>query len=180
MPFFGDQNVRGLDITVNDQSLVCKLHRGTDLQKKFQTMFDRALVFRAILVNGLALDEFHHKIRQAFGRGATIQQATDIWVLQRCQNLALILEAIQNEAGALSCPHQLDRYFFSILIVGPKGAINLAHPTDADLPNELVRPEAAADQILLRSCNQRCDVGRRLIEERRAGLLVGGDQRVEF
>src|SRR5215471_7380078 len=65
-----------------------------------------------------------------------------------CQNLALIFETVQDEAGALSRPHQLDCDFLSILVICPKGAIDLAPPANPDPMDELIRPEPPPDPIL--------------------------------
>src|SRR5215467_3276243 len=63
--------------------------RGT---KKLEALGNVEAVGVAVDVNRLSLDIFHDGVRQPVVRGAAIEQARDIWMVQPGNNFALLTE----------------------------------------------------------------------------------------
>ena len=92
----GDQDVRGLQVAVNDAFLVSVLKRRANLDEEVQPFLDAQPRGVAILGDRHALDVFHHEIGPArFGQPA-VQNLGDIGVVHERQRLALGLEASQD------------------------------------------------------------------------------------
>ena len=103
-----DQDVRGLQVAVNDAFLVRVLKRGADLDEEVQPFLDAQSRGVAILGDRHALDVFHHEIGPArFGQSA-VQDLGDIGVVHQRQRLAFGLEASQDGARIHSGLDQLE------------------------------------------------------------------------
>ena len=76
----GHQHVGGLDVTVDDQVLVCVLHGGADLSKELQARGGVEPVCVAVLHDRLPFDELHRKVRSAVAaccRRRAVRRYTD-------------------------------------------------------------------------------------------------------
>ncbi len=98
----------------------------------------------AIAIDGLALDELHHEIRQSLRGGAAVEQSGDIGMLEARQDLALIAEALHHKGRILTDSDQLDRDLLLIRIIGSDRTVDIAHASRADLLDELVRTDVLA------------------------------------
>ena len=120
LPLVGHQNVRRLDVAMDDEVLVRvgqRAHAFDERHALAQAQAARA----APVVDALAVDQLHHEIREPVGRGAGIEQSRDAGVIEVRQHLALEAEAL-GERRAARCRQNLDR-----------GApiVNCASPTTA-------------------------------------------------
>jgi len=61
----GDQDVRGLDVAVDDSLLMRVLDRLANLDKQVQTSLGGKLVLVAVVSYAVSPHQFHHKIRAA-------------------------------------------------------------------------------------------------------------------
>ena len=93
----GHQDVRWLQIPVNDQIGMRILNRGTDLAKQLQPLGGREPLRIAELIERFALDEFHHEIRPPIPRRAAVQQPRDVRVIQSRQDLTLRAKPADDE-----------------------------------------------------------------------------------
>jgi hypothetical protein len=120
-----------------------------------------------VLCNRLSLDQFHDDVGGTFFGRASIEQASDVGVLEAGQYLPLILEASDNEAGILAGPNDLQGDIFAVLIVSPESAVNLTHAADADLFYRLVGAHAPVNPgIIRRGENRGCDIGQSCLTEK--------------
>src|SRR5579863_8727778 len=100
-----------------------------------------------VLVDRLAFDQLHHKIRHAFFSGSAIEQPSDIGMIKVGQNLPLFLEATKDKTGSFAGVYQLDRDLFFKLIVSPDGAVNFTHTPAAQVLNDSVLGNPLANHL---------------------------------
>jgi hypothetical protein len=95
-----DQDVRGLQVAVDDALLVGVLHSRADLHEQLQPLADVQLVGVAVLVERDAPDQLHHEEGGAVGGGAGVEQPGDVGVVHQRDRLPLGLEAGENDPGS--------------------------------------------------------------------------------
>jgi hypothetical protein len=78
----GHQNIRRLEVAVDNVIAVGVLHCRTNLQEELQTIFEGQVAAGAIPVDGGPIDVLHDEVGRALRGGATVQQAGDIRVIQ--------------------------------------------------------------------------------------------------
>jgi hypothetical protein len=105
----------------------------------------RQIALAAILVDGLSLDEVHDQIRQALIRTAAIENPRNVGMIETREQALFRLEALEQELAVVSRPQNLDGHFLVILIIGTDGTEDFAHPPAAQLPDNAIRTQAAAD-----------------------------------
>src|SRR5262249_59609152 len=104
-----------------------------DLAKEIEPRLGRELMAVAEFGDGGAIDVLHHKIRQAVFIHAAVEQARDVGMIERGQNLSLVAEAAQDVVGIHSALDQLDGHLLPILIISASRQIDLSHPARAEL-----------------------------------------------
>ncbi len=77
----GNQDVAGLQITMDDEGLMGILHREADRAEQPQALADRQPVNVAVFVDTNALDVIHDQIRQALFRASTVEQPHNVGVI---------------------------------------------------------------------------------------------------
>ena len=88
----GDNNIGGLDVPMDDPFLMGMLHSFTDLDKKFQPLFDIEFMRITVFCDRHPLDIFHGEVGAARLRGAGGENIGDIRMVQKRQRLSLRLE----------------------------------------------------------------------------------------
>ena len=86
------QNVRRLDVPVDDALLVRVLDRMADLHEQLQSLRRGEVVLVTVVGDADALDQFHHEVRSAGLGDAGVENLGDLWVVHECQGLPLNLE----------------------------------------------------------------------------------------
>ena len=142
-----DENVRRLDVAVNDSFLMRVLDGLADLDKQREALFHRKAGLVAKIRDADAAHQFHDEIRPARFRRARVEHPGDVRMIHECQRLALGLEACDDlprvHAGLddLESDAALDRLALF-------GRVNLAEPALADFLQQLVAPDHLAGQRL--------------------------------
>ncbi|HET7925583.1 MAG TPA: hypothetical protein VFL30_11835 [Rhodanobacteraceae bacterium] len=72
-PIARDENVRRLEVAVDDETVVRRLDGGGHLRKQSETFANAELSRVAVLVDRLAIDELHDEKRNAVGRDAAVE-----------------------------------------------------------------------------------------------------------
>ena len=88
----GDENVRGLDVAVDDALEVRVLDRMADLDEKAQALVGRQIVRVAKGRDRLPADQFHDEIRPTGVGGAGVEHLRDIRMIHHRQELPFGLE----------------------------------------------------------------------------------------
>ena len=87
-----DENVRGLEVAVDDAFLVRMLDRVTDLDEKLQPFRGGEVVSITKLGDADAFHQFHHEVRPAGIRRAGVENLGDVRMLHHRQRLTFGLE----------------------------------------------------------------------------------------
>ena len=94
MSALGDKNVGGLDVAVNDSFGVRGIQGISNLNPKFQELFDFERLARDALPEGLALQQFHHDVGLAMLLTNLMNRA-DVGMIQRRGSTGFTLESFQ-------------------------------------------------------------------------------------
>ena len=89
-----DEDVAGLQVTMDDEMLMGVLHRRAHLEKEREAGVDRQAVDVAVSIDGQAIDVLHHEIRCAVVRGPAIDQSRDVGVIEVREDLPLVTESL--------------------------------------------------------------------------------------
>jgi hypothetical protein len=87
-----DEDVRRLDVPVDDPLLVRVLDRLADRQEELQPLAGREVMLVAVLRDRLAFDQFHHEVRPAALRRARVQHLRNVRMVHHRQRLPLGLK----------------------------------------------------------------------------------------
>ena len=93
------QNVRRLQIAMDDSLLMRVLHGVANLNKQIQAFPRRKLRLIAIIGNANATDQFHHEEGTAGLRRTGIKDLGDVWVVHERQRLPLDFESADDRFG---------------------------------------------------------------------------------
>ena len=197
-----DQDVRRLQVAVDDPLLVRVLHRRADLAEQRQPVRQAEAVLVAVLGERDALDQLHDEERPAVVGRAGVEDPGDVGVVHQGQGLPLRLEPGQDGPRVHARLDQLERHL-PLDRLRLLGEVDGAHAPFADLLAELVPAgDDAADERIRWGARQpeaccltrngrRSFPGhrRRLVRGRRlpgvfregslqgaGGLIVGGQQ----
>ena len=180
--FGGDENVRGLEVAMNDQLAVCVGDGVDDLQKQAQpsAQVERlAIVARAAMdVERPARDVFEREVRLAIVGEARIVESCDVRMIQRSEDRTLACHALC-EAGVRNDMWQLERHRPIDQTVDPFREPHRAHAAAAELAHEAIGADRASALIRCGRCFERDARQRR---EEIAGLDLGGarEQRAQL
>ena len=145
----GDEDVRRLQVAVQDQPVVRVRHRVQHVQHQVQPRGQRQVVRGAELVDGQARHVFQHQVGLAGpggGQVAGVEQPRDVRVRQPRHDAALAREALG--AGGREQPgvEELDRHLGLEAAVGALRQPDAAHAAAADLAHQRVRAHGLAGQ----------------------------------
>src|SRR5262245_56650979 len=137
-----DLDVRGLEIAMDDPSLVCRVEGFGDLLCDQQRLVDRDSARRDALGQRRTLDQLHHQRTRAFAFFETVNRR-DVRVIERREDLRLASEAGQPVRVARD---QWQQHLDRLVAIERRiaSAIHLAHSAGAQGEADLVRSEAAA------------------------------------
>ena len=123
-----DQNVRRLQIAVDDPLLMRVLHSVADLHEEIETLFDGYPGLVAILGDGHALDVLHHEERTPLFRDSSIEHFRDVRMIHERQGLTLDFEPRQHLPAIHARLDQFDRH------APPNGLQSARQPTPVPIP----------------------------------------------
>src|ERR1700722_9140798 len=109
------------------------LDRRTYVAKQSQTLGYRKTVPVAVFVDRRALHQLHDEIRNTVIGRISIEQMSNVGMIQAGQNLPLVSKTLEDKSRVEAAPHELNRDFLCELSVGAHRAINLSHPARTDL-----------------------------------------------
>ena len=133
------QDVLGLDVTVNKAVLVSMAQRTRDLACQPQRFVERQLpLSRQAGTQRLSLDERHH-VEQGLPSSAGIEERNDVRMVQPRGNLDLAQEAVVPDSRNHRGLHHLDGNAAMVLEI--LGEIDGGHPPAADLTHGAVAIE---------------------------------------
>jgi hypothetical protein len=130
-----DEDVRRFEIAVDDQVLVRVLHDVAHGGKELESRVDRETACIAIAVDRFTIDILHREPRYAVTCDAAVDEAGDVWVLEKRENPTLLQES-SNELGTPGLPDQLERDALLELSVVTRGEEHGAHTSVTDLSND--------------------------------------------
>ena len=131
---------------MDDQALVSKLHRRADGTEQAKPLGNRKVFLVAIPGDGTALHVLHHEIGQSAVRGAAVEQARDVGVLESGEDLPFGPEPAQDLLGVHAGLEDFERDPLLELPVDTDGEIDDTHPAVAEALQHLVRTEALPNQ----------------------------------
>jgi hypothetical protein len=140
-PVGGDQNIPGLDVPMHDEVPMRVTHGLTDRPKQDQPVAEAEARLVGVPIDGPPLDILHDEIRNAARAGPSIEQARDVGMIERREDLSLRLEAANHVADERAGLHQLDGDASGIRGVGALGEPHRSHAASPDFPNQPVGPE---------------------------------------
>ena len=106
-----------------------------ELEEESEPRVDREIVFAAVVVDRRSFDVLHDQVRNAAGGRAAVEQAGDVGMLERGQNLPLLPEALQQRLAAGAAANEFDGdtlFEFGILARRQKDGAHAAVPELAD------------------------------------------------
>ena len=122
--------------------LVRGLHRLADGDEELQPRLELETTRAAVDVDRLALDELHNEIGMpALGRAAVVEPR-DGRVIQRGEDLPLLLEAPQHVLGIGPRLDELHGYALLERTVVALAEVDHRHPAAADLAHDPIDPNA--------------------------------------
>ena len=140
----GHQDVGGLDVAMDDQVLVRVLHRCADFREHLESRRGVQAARLAVLVDRLPLDELHREVGQAVGRGAAVEQAADVGMVEAGEYLALVAEAADDRVGVHAALEHFERDAFLEGVVAADGKVDGAHAAASQFPDEAIRTDSHA------------------------------------
>ena len=164
----GDQDVGGLDVTVDDRLLVRVADAVADLQEQPQSLVNPQTLPVAIAGDPFAVDVLHGEIGPPVFGGPDVENASDVGVVHQPQRPSFGLEAGHHRAAFDPQPDQLDRHFLSGRSF-PASPIDHAHAAFAELLHDDERADVPRHGLGLRRNFQRDGTG---FEDLRAVLVV--------
>jgi hypothetical protein len=148
-PFRGHQDVERLDVPVHHQALVRVAHGAADLEEKLESLLHRERPAVGPGIDRLALDVLHGEERHTLVRAAAVQEAGDVGVVQRGEDLALGPEAREHLLGVHAALDDLERDPVLVLAVRALGEVDGAHPSPPQLTHHPVGAHEPSDPALV-------------------------------
>ena len=118
------EDVRGLEVAVNDEGAMRVLDGVTHHAKQAQPRLERKTLSGAPFVDRNAVDQLHDQIRRPVGREAAVEQTGDVGMGQLCEHLSLGAKALDGVGVARARSEDLDGDLLPILAVCALGAID--------------------------------------------------------
>lgn len=138
----GNQNVGRLEIAVDDELAVGVIDGIAEGEEDAKASGEGQGVLVAVLVQPESFDKLHDKVRQAVLAGAAVEQARDVGVDQRGEDLAFHAEAFEGAGVKPTAFDNFDGDGLVDLAVHAFGAEDGTHAATAEQRAELIGAEA--------------------------------------
>ena len=171
------QHVARFQIAVNDLAIVRMLDRVEHVEAQPHAIRDVQTAIVGVAIDRRAGDVLHHEVGKPLRRGAAIEEAGDVGMVQRREHLPLVAEATHDEVGIHAAADHLDRDRMRE-VAGMAREVDGAHSAAAEAAVDHVCADRAAEVrivalVLIAGVDCR---GRD--EQTRVG--IGGEQRLDF
>ena len=123
----GHQHVPRLEVAVDDVVIVRVLHGVENAQAQAEPLGRAEAMLVRVAIDRNARDVLHDEVRQALRRGAAVEEARDVWMVQGREDLAFVAKAPDHELGVHAAANHLERDVVLELVVGAAGEIDRAH-----------------------------------------------------
>jgi hypothetical protein len=151
---FRDEDVRRLEVAVDDGLLVRVLHALADAGEQLEPVARGELAPVAVVGDGLALDILHHEVGAAAVGGAGVEDLRDAGMVHQRQRLALGVEARDDRARVHALLDDLQRDAPPANGLGLLGLVDVAHAARADAPHQAVGADRHPIPIRHRQCRR--------------------------
>src|SRR5688572_23357483 len=131
---------------MDDEILMGERDRGADLLKQIELCLNTERICTHIFGYRQSFDVLHYEIGQPFISCSAIDQLRDVRMPERGEYLPLIEKAFEDRIGIETVFDQLDRNAVRKLTISPLCQVNQAHAAGADLFDDLVFADHAADK----------------------------------
>ena len=138
-----DDDVAGLDVAMQDQTLVRVLDRRAHLTEQADALGQRQAALHAVGGDGRPLGQLHHEVALPAVHTA-VQEPDDVRVLETLENLTLLDEAALGLRHEDPVARHLQGHLALQLAIGTRGPIHLAHAAAANLFQEPIRADGGA------------------------------------
>src|SRR5690349_20875805 len=128
-----------------DLLLVSVMHGVADGAKELQSLHDVQLVIVAVTVKRFTFDELHHKVGKTIFGSSTVEQACDVRVIERREDLSFLAKTTEDEIGVHPALDQFYCRSFVELIICAGCFIDRAHAAASDLSLDSIRSQPAAN-----------------------------------
>ena len=149
----GDQNVRRLDVAMDDELAVRELHRRADIAEQRDAFFDAQLALRGVAQQRFAVDVFHREVRTSIVGDAAVEQARDVRMFETREDLPLAQETRLHRIGIHAALDDLQRGALLELSVGAFGEQHHAHAAAAEFAQHAPRADACRAPSRDRRCS---------------------------
>ena len=164
-----DQDVRRLQVAMNDAVAVRVASRFAHRAKQLQAVLDRALMAVAEVHQRPALDVFHDEPRRAVVKASRVVETRDRGVVELCERALFGGESLAPGRRERGIPQELDRDL--VLQVVALGQMDDAAAALTKEPDDAIRPETLRGQSRRRDIEK---VGSRLRSTKIQHRLRGG------
>ena len=138
-----DDDVRGLEVAVDDEVLVRVLDRRADVEEQPQPRLDAQPVGVAVRGDRLAVHVLHHEVRQLAVGDAAVEELRDVRMAQRREDLPLGEKSPLDLPVVEAAADDFDRHAAAELAVVTLGEVDDAHAAASELAQHLVRSDVA-------------------------------------
>ena len=130
---------------MHHQVPVRELHGEADAFEELQPLVDGETLPIAERGQRLTVHVLHHHVRQLIVRGAAVEQARDVRVIEVGEDLTLDAEAAPTVRPIRTSAHNLDRDFLPVLVVHARREVYRPHAPVSQFAHHFVRAKTAAD-----------------------------------
>ena len=156
MALGGHDDVRRLDVAMDDELTMSLLQRGADVREEVEAFVDGQPLFVAEAIDVAALDVLHDEIRPAIRGASAVEQLRDVRMTERRENAPFAFEAPVDVFGASGAFDEFERAALRELDAGAFDEIDRAHAAAPDLANHAPAADALADSASASALVSRC------------------------
>lgn len=142
------EDVRGLQVAMHDEVLMCVVYRTTNDLEETETLLDRESFPVAVLRDRQPPYVLHHEVRHACVADPAIHQTGNAGMLEAREDLPFGPEPLEQIGRHEARTHQLDRNRLHVLSIGALGAIDHAHPAPTDQLDQAIVSDGRAGSRL--------------------------------
>ncbi len=155
-----DEDVRRLEIAMDNQPLMGCLDRRADVDEEPQAGTHAEAVPPAVVIDRLALDVLHDQVRRALGGEARVVELGDVGMNQAGEDPLLAEQPLEARRRGVAA-HDLDRHPAGEEPVGALAEVDPAHASLSDFAHHPIGTELGPGRV------------RFLVEERRGDEVFG-------